>query len=75
MRWRAAAGHRGRAPGTADPYYSGAAGAGAPAGTPATAPGTAPPAMPVDKYSPRGGFNVPQGSIDRTKAIDTMETR
>ncbi len=58
-------------PGTADPYYSGAA----PAGTPAAAPVAAPPGttMPVDKYSPRGGFNVPQGSIDRTKAIDTMK--
>ncbi len=60
------------APG-ADPYYSGAAGAAAPAGAPTTVPVVPPPTTPVDKYSPRGGFNVPQGSIDRTKAIDVLK--
>ena len=60
------------APG-ADPYYNGAAGAAAPAGAPTTVPVVPPPTTPVDKYSPRGGFNVPQGSIDRTKAIDVLK--
>jgi hypothetical protein len=53
-----------------DPYYNGTSGAAAPAGTPAAPIVTPVTPPPVDKYSPRGGFNVPQGSIDRTKAID-----
>ena len=70
------------APGTnvpADPYYPGGATSTAPpaAGLPPTpppavgAPSTVPtstPMPPADKYSPRGGFNLPQSSIDRSKA-------
>jgi hypothetical protein len=71
-------------PGTAapaDPYYPGAPMTTAPPAVsgppPVTAPAAAPMSMPAstplppnDKYSPRGGFNLPQSSIDRSKAID-----
>ena len=68
-------------PGTnvpADPYYPGGATTTAPpatglpptpppaVGPPSTMP-AAPPAAPSDKYSPPGGYNLPQSSIDRSK--------
>jgi hypothetical protein len=61
-------------PGTVgDPYYqNGAPVQGAPAAVVAPPPGATPASPPTtpDKYSPPNGFNFPQGSIDRSKAVD-----
>ena len=66
-------------PGTnvpADSYYQGAPAASAPPASmppPAGAPMTPPssmPSSPNDKYSPPGGYNLPQSSIDRSKVND-----
>ena len=39
-------------------------------GPPSTVPTSTP--LPADKYSPRGGFNLPQSSIDRSKATSPV---
>ncbi len=57
----------------ADPYYNGTPGTAPAAGVPVTPVAPVVPEA-VDKYSPRGGFNVPQGSIDRSKVIDPRGT-